>query len=123
LIRSTRSLAEIALLIGGVLLAVFAVVMRIWLLAGYMAVGLAALAVMMSYRRRAGDYPPHFAAPNLTKAQQIALGYALSLPFWVAMWVYQRGHPAVIVAFVLGTAAAGGWLALIIRREGWSRRP
>jgi hypothetical protein len=123
LIRSTRSLAEIALLIGGALLAVFAVVMRIWLLAGYMAMGLAALAVMMSYRRRAGDYPPYFAAPNLTKAQQIALGYALSLPFWVAMWVYQRGHPAVIVAFVLGTATAGGWLALTIRREGWSRRP
>ena len=119
--RHRPTFIEIALAAGGVSVFVFALAIREWLMAFYMGVGVAALVVIASHRWRTGEYLVLLAGAALTKAQQMALGYVFSLPFWGAMWIYQHGHPAVLVAFILGTVAAGIAVAFEIRRDGWSR--
>jgi ABC-type methionine transport system permease subunit len=109
--------------IAAALLLVFAVVFGVWLAAVYGALLVALSGMQVFYRWRRGERLNFSTMVNLTRAQQFAVGYLLSLPFWAAAVVYQWGHPAVIVAFVLGTVGAATLISLEIRRNGWSRRP
>jgi hypothetical protein len=117
-----RTWFEVALLAGAAALTIFAAAFGVWLAAVYGVVMLVPRAVKITGRWRTGDYFNFSARLDLSRAQQTGLGYVLSLPLWAAMCVYQHGHPAVLVGFVLGTLVAGVMMGLEIRRGGWSRR-